>query len=281
VKPLAQIKMIQLITTNFSRYQQLEKELHHALKTTSKEELRHWAKCTALVFPKVTIRRAINLAEVTGYAAKGTLSEAKNAINASLEWRLRSHTKQRAVELSVFASESYNDVKNLSKTIKNLLRVNPKKTGTQMLMSVLGFNIGGGGLDGDGGIPDLDLLFSIGHHRSILTHSVLPMIILEGLCISLIGLVNVVHSNLPERHDPLWDDMKSSNKLVLESFFTGMSLGLAYHLGVDGTLHGDGSYKNLPFSMPKFGHQLIAGVNSLTELIDTTRSKIFKSNLVR
>ena len=143
-----------------------------------------------------------------------------------------------------------------------------------MFLAFMGFNLGGGGLDADGGIPDLDLLVSIGNHRSILTHSVLPMIIIEGICISIIGLVNTVHNNLPPGHDQIWDDIKCSNKTVLESFFTGMSLGLAYHLGVDGTIQGDGTYKDLPFSIPKFGHQLIAGLNSITEFIDTTKSKI-------
>ena len=107
------------------------------------------------------------------------------------------------------------------------------------------------------------------------------MIIIEGVCISIIGLVNTVHNNLPPGHDQIWDDIKCSNKTVLESFFTGMSLGLAYHLGVDGTLQGDGTYKDLPFSMPKFGHQLIAVLNSLTELIDITRSKVLKSKCAR
>ena len=143
-----------------------------------------------------------------------------------------------------------------------------------MFLAVMGFNVGGGGIDGDGGIPDLDLLISIGHHRSILTHSVLPMIILEGVFFSLIGLVNLVHNNLPSKHDPLWDDIKSNNESILESFYTGMSLGLAYHLGIDGTIQGGGSYNNLPFSMPNFGHRLIAGLNSITEFIDTSKSKI-------
>ena len=43
-----------------------------------------------------------------------------------------------------------------------------------------------------------------------------------------------------------------------------MSLGLAYHLGVDATIQGEGTYKNLPFSMPQIGHQLLAGANSVT-----------------
>ena len=33
-------------------------------------------------------------------------------------------------------------------------------------------------------------------------------------------------------------------------------------------LYGDGTYKNLPFSMPQYGHQILLSLNSLTELID-------------
>ena len=270
--------MIPPITIPISRYQQLKWELSYALDSTEKDELKRWAKSTVLVFPNVTVRRAKNLAKITGGATRGTLAEAKNLIKASVEWRFCSYAKKRAADLSVFTLESYQDIRNLSKTIKNMLRMNPKKTGIQMFLAVTGFNVGGGGLDGDGGIPDLDLLLSIGHHRSILTHSVLPMIIIEGVCISFIGLVNIVHNNLPPGHDPLWDDIKCNNESLLESFYTGMSLGLVYHLGIDGTIQGDGTYKDLPFSMPKFGHQLIANVNSITELLYTTKSKVFKKS---
>ena len=268
-------------TIHFSRYQQLKWELRYALDSTEKDELKRWAKSTVLVFPNVTVKRAKNLAKITGGAARGTLAEARNLIKASVEWRFCSYAKKRSADLSVFTFESYQDILNLSKTIKNMLRMNPKKTGIQMFLAVTGFNVGGGGIDGDGGIPDLDLLISIGHHRSILTHSVLPMIIIEGVFISLIGLVNIVHNNLPSAHDPLWDEIKCNNESVLESFYTGMSLGLAYHLGIDGTIQGGGSYNNFPFSMPNLGHRLIAGINSLTELIDITRSKVLKSKCVR
>ena len=259
-----------------SRYSQLEWELRYALDNTSKEEFKEWAKCTAMVFPKVTVRRAKNLGEFAGSVVKGTASEAKQFINASLEWRLLSHTKKRTSDLADFSQESYKDFRDLTKTIIKMTREDPKKTAIQMFMAVMGFNIGGGGLDGDGGIPDLDLLVSIGQHRSILTHSVIPMIVIEGVCISLVGLVQIIHGNLPSKHDPLWDQIKSNNESVLESFYAGMSLGLAYHLGVDGTIQGEGTYKNLPFSMPQIGHQLIAGANSMTEFIDTTKTKIIK-----
>ena len=269
------------ITIPFSRYQQLKWEFSYAIDNTEKDEIKRWAKCTALVFPKVTFRRAKNIAEVIGITAKGTAVESKNFITAGLERRLFSHAKQRTIDLSIFTFESYQSIRKLSKNIKVMVSENPKKTGIQMFLAVMGFNVGGGGIDGDGGIPDLDLLISIGHHRSILTHSVLPMIIIEGVFISLIGLVNIVHNNLPSAHDPLWDEIKCNNESVLESFYTGMSLGLAYHLGIDGTIQGGGSYNNLPFSMPNLGHRLIAGINSLTELIDITRSKVLKSKCVR
>ncbi|SVD29181.1 uncharacterized protein METZ01_LOCUS382035, partial [marine metagenome] len=246
------------------------------LYNTKKEEIKQWAKCTASVFPKVTIRRAKNIAGVIGVTTRGTAVESKNFIKAGLERKLFSHAKQRTVDLSVFTLESYQNIREISKNIKTMLIMNPKNTGIQMFLAMMGFNVGGGGIDGDGGIPDLDLLISIGHHRSILTHSVLPMIIIEGVFFSLIGLVNIVHNNLPSTHDPLWDDIKCSNESVLESFYTGLSLGLAYHLGIDGTIQGGGSYNNLPFSMPNFGHRLIAGINSITELIDTAKSKILQ-----
>ena len=153
--------MVQTITIEFTRYQQLQNELRYALNNTEKKELKQWAKRTALVFPKVTVRRAKSIVGFIGITALGTVAEGKNFITASLERKLFSHAIQRADDLSVFTLESYQNIKELSKTIKNMLIVNPKKTGIQMFLAVMGFNVGGGGIDADGGIPDLDLLISI------------------------------------------------------------------------------------------------------------------------
>ena len=35
----------------------------------------------------------------------------------------------------------------------------------------------------------------------------------------------------------------------------------------------EGTYKNLPFSMPQFGHQILTALNSLTELVDLKSKK--------
>ena len=52
-----------------------------------------------------------------------------------------------------------------------------------------------------------------------------------------------------------------------------MSAGLIYHLGFDATIDRDGTYKNLPFSMPQYGHQVLIALNSLTELVDLKSKK--------
>ena len=50
-------------TIPFSRYQKLKWELSYALDKTEKDEIKHWVKSTALIFPNVTFRRAKNIAE--------------------------------------------------------------------------------------------------------------------------------------------------------------------------------------------------------------------------
>ena len=63
-----------------SHYSQLEWELKYALDNTSKEEFKEWAKCTALVFPKVTVRRAKNLGEFAGSLAKELSVKLNNSL---------------------------------------------------------------------------------------------------------------------------------------------------------------------------------------------------------
>ena len=135
--------MVQTNTIDFTRFQQLQNELLYALNNTEKKELKQWAKRTALVFPKVTVRRVKNIVGFIGITAIGTAVESKKFIKAGLERKLYSHAKQRADDLSIFTLESYQNIKELSKSIKNMLIVNPKKTGIQMFLAFMGFNLGG------------------------------------------------------------------------------------------------------------------------------------------
>ena len=67
------------------RYKILERELRHALSKTSNEEYKKWALYTSFVFPQIAYRRAKNLGEFAGKIAKGTYSEAKDLVNASIK----------------------------------------------------------------------------------------------------------------------------------------------------------------------------------------------------
>ena len=133
-----------------------------------------------------------------------------------------------------------------------------------MLGAFLGFYAGSGGIDGNGGIPDLDLLAGIGAHRSILTHSILAGIVAEGALLSIADLATQVHERLPFDHDPLWDTLAEGASPLVESLAAGTSAGIAYHLLVDAFIQ-PAPYKDLPFSMQIEGHQAAMAANGMAE----------------
>jgi hypothetical protein len=116
-------------------------------------------------------------------------------------------------------------------------REKPGEAAVGLLSSVVGFYLGiGHGNEGfgDGGIPDLDLIFGgIGGHRSIFTHSIVAGAFVETAVLSLIDLNNTVHRNLPDGHSDFWDDLLKYGDAAANPFVTGASLGIASHLGID------------------------------------------------
>lgn len=77
-------------------------------------------------------------------------------------------------------------------------------------------------------------MFGIDAHKSILTHSVLIGAALETGFLSLVQLVRLVHAKLPANHDPLWDSIAKHADAIAQAANTGASLGMSYHLLVDG-----------------------------------------------
>jgi hypothetical protein len=145
-------------------------------------------------------------------------------------------------------------------------RANPAEAGTRMVLLCFGFQVGSGGFDGDGGIPDTDWdIFDT--HRSIFTHSIIAGMAVEIVVASLVDLISTIHEKLPADHDPIWDSIRAGSS-SLELFTIGASAGIAYHLGIDSTIDDGGRYVNLPFSTTLEGHQFIAGANAITEGLD-------------
>jgi len=141
---------------------------------------------------------------------------------------------------------------------------NPRDNAPRVMAAFLGFYAGSGGVDGDGGIPDLDLLAGIDAHRSFLTHSILAGVAAEGVLLAIVDLASEVHAKLPFDHDPLWDRLAEVGAPVMASLATGASAGIAYHLLWDAGIE-PAPYKDLPFSMPMEAHQALMGANGLAE----------------
>ncbi|KQP21391.1 hypothetical protein ASF45_04245 [Pseudorhodoferax sp. Leaf265] len=131
-----------------------------------------------------------------------------------------------------------------------------------------------GGPDGDGGAPDLDLMVGIGAHRSWLSHSILAGAALEGMLRAMLELVRMVHDKLPEEREPVWDLLYQRAAELTEAANRGVSLGVSYHLGVDGLVE-PAAYHGLPFEMPLVGHQALFTANSLAELNDVRNKPQF------
>lgn len=150
------------------------------------------------------------------------------------------------------------------------LRSNPKEALPQLLTTVIVALLVSGGPDGDGGVPDLDLMVGIGAHRSWLSHSIVAGAVLEGLLRTLLEMVRIVHAKLPQERAPLWDVLYLHAAELTEAANRGASIGLAYHLVVDG-LAQPAPYHGLPVSMPIEAHQALFTANGAAEALDATK----------
>ena len=202
------------------------------------------------------------------------LKEGADASKSIFQGRFLNHLSDRAEVGIQEAKNAHQDFVHFKEQIIESLKNDPKNTATKFILGILGFWGGSGGLKGDGGVPDLDFAFGIGAHRSIFFHSVISGIVIEALFLSALELIKIIHSKLPEEHDPVWDQILNNSNDATKNCLAGVSAGLAYHLTIDETIDGDGTFKDLPFSIPLIGHQTISGVNAVTELIDSFHKRI-------
>lgn len=148
----------------------------------------------------------------------------------------------------------------------------PSESLPEVVGATVGFLIGSGGLDANGGLPDLDLLAGIGNHRSFLTHSIIMGAAAEAVLIALDELILLTHEYLPNDRDPLWDSLVQVYRRTSAGAKTGVAVGIAYHLAVDGTLQ-VAAYKDLPFHAPMEVHQALFEANAATETLNATKGQ--------
>jgi|TARA_Y100000310_G_C20680319_1_gene815528 hypothetical protein len=261
---------VNTISINEGHLETLYDELSYAISHTSKGEMKEWGKGSAKLFIHLTIRRGRGLLKGMGTLLKFSTYETISFVDAVIKKNTMDHLSNRTDSAYKSIKDKSHKLYQTLKIIALSIRSNPKEAAPQILLGFIGFLIGSGGLDGDGGIPDKDLAFGIGNHRSIWTHSILPALAIETIAFSLVTLVNTVHSKLPEKHDRFWDKLVENNKKLATAFVGGTCAGIAYHLLVDMNPTADRikPYSDLPISTTMMGHKAIFGANAAIEIID-------------
>jgi hypothetical protein len=179
--------------------------------------------------------------------------------------RLTDHLGRRVgTAFGITSNAISNGAKSLSSLASELI-ASPAEAAPKLLVLVLSSVAASGGVDGNGGVPDMDIpLMGIGAHRSPLTHSILIGSLLETAVMLLTRIVLCTHKNLPTEHDPLWEGIARQSVNILSAAGKGASAGIAYHLMVDAVVQ-PGTYHGVPFDMPIEAHQAIFAANSAAE----------------
>ncbi len=250
-----------------ARFNALSDELLYAWDRTDSGVARQWGVSTAALFGTSLKRRATNLFKLAGRFTVVAAAENISAVNAYRHDRLASHLGHRVGAAYASGSGLVTRVKVATSQAAQLVQSQPRESVPQLLVLVATSLLISGGPDGDGGAPDLDLMFGIDAHRSVLTHSVLIGAALETALLSMVNLVRLIHAKLPADHDPLWDSLAKHADSVGHTANAGISIGTSYHLFVDGLLQ-PAAYHDIPVSMPMEAHQTIFAVNAAAEAVD-------------
>ena len=247
-----------------SRHGRLIEELAFALRRTDAETLRKWGGRSAGRLASLSASRIGGLASLVKALGQHAYNEVASLVHATGEGKALTHLGDRTAAAIDGSIAFGKDGAHLITSVSRALATRPKENAPRVLGAFLGFYAGSGGLDGNGGIPDLDLLAGIDAHRSFLTHSILAGIVAEALLLSVADLASEVHDRLPEDHDLLWDRLATAASPLVGAVAAGTSAGIAYHLLVDALIQ-PAPYKDLPIAMPIEGHQALMAGNAAAE----------------
>jgi hypothetical protein len=248
-----------------SRFEHMAQELEYAVRHTSSADMASLLRYLASDSGSAVIRRVFALAALAENVVVGTVKEFSGVIRAYAADRVVKHVSERVETASSITVKTVsNGAKSVAALTRELL-TNPAEAAPKLLVLVLASVATSGGLDGNGGAPDLDIpLMGIGEHRSPFTHSILIGSLLEAALLLLTRIVLCTHKNLPDHHDPLWEGIASKSVDILRAAGQGASIGIAYHLMVDAVAQ-PGAYHGMPFDMPMEAHQVIFAGNSAAE----------------
>ena len=239
-------------------------ELTFALSRIERDAIKAWGVRSSKRLLLLAARRVGGMARLATMLVRGGGGELKGILQALKQGRMAAHLGDRtagAIDGSIkIGREGARAIGNIAAALIK----DPRSTAPALIGGLLGFGAGSGGLDGNGGIPDLDLVAGVGAHRSPITHTVIAGIVAEGLLLAFADLAAEVNERLPAQHDHIWDGLARIGRPLTESLAIGTSAGLAYHLLVDAFVQ-PGTYHGVPFHMPMEAHQTIFAANGVIE----------------
>lgn len=243
-----------------SRAARIQANLREAFAQASRDDMLAIAGRAAGHVGRAGMRRVAGVLSLVQFGLRFT-SKALGEVASSLDApNFKEHVKGRASAAWGATVEYGKDASDKWVTIKNAATKDPAGFATTMLVLAAGFQVGGGGLDGNGGIPDLDIpLMGIGEHRSPLTHSIIAGIAIESAARILVDVVATLRDKLPADRDPIFDGIIK----IIDDASMGVSAGISYHLLVDGIAQ-PAPYHGVP-SMSIEAHQAVFVGNAAAE----------------
>ena len=255
------------------RYQKLFDELIYAAESIEKKDALSVVKQIPNIALYLTVRRIKGFCHTMHWLWKNSIVTSQEIFSNFKKGTLKQY-------ISDVFNNCKNKTKNITKNLSNLTKSATKEPkdfiinyGPFFLAFALGFNFASGGLDGDGGLPDLDLEFGIGAHRSILSHGIIMGITAECAIIIISMLADIVIKKLPEEHDKFWDNVSKRKNEIIKGLMVGVGAGMAYHLTIDGTLDIK-AYCDLPFKVNMITHKGIMLMQAIIEWIDIPNKKL-------
>lgn len=247
-----------------ARIASIYSELAFALSRIERDAIKAWGVRSSKRLLLLAARRVGGMARLATMLVRGSGGELMGILQALKQGRMAAHLGDRtAVAIDGSIAIGREGARAIGHIATALIK-DPRSTAPALIGALVGFGAGSGGLDGNGGIPDLDLVAGVGAHRSPITHTVIVGIVAEGLLLALADLAAEAHGRLPVQHDPIWDGLAKIGRPLTESLAIGTSAGLAYHLLVDAFVQ-PGTYHGVPFHMPVEVHQTIFAANGVVE----------------
>ena len=260
--------VVELLAENRTR--RLFDELRFALSRTDRDVLTQWGGRSAARLLSLGARRLGGITAFVSTLGKGAWKELSGLLEAAGQGNFVGHVGDRtAATIDGSLALGRGGIRVVSAVSQGLIS-NPRETAPKVLAAFLGFYAGSGGQDGNGGIPDLDLLAGIDVHRSLLTHSLIAGVLAEGALLAIADLASQIHGRLPADRDRLWDELAKASSPLAQSLAIGTSAGIAYHLLVDAFIQ-PAPYHGLPFSMPIEAHQAAMAASGVAEGLDVGR----------